>query len=46
MRNRQAAARLVCHSGQLFVVEADIGLHVWDLALIGQRLREMGLDWE
>jgi Tol biopolymer transport system component len=25
---------------------SDIGLHVWDLQLIRQRLREMGLDWE
>ena len=25
---------------------SDIGLHVWDLQLIRQHLREMGLDWE
>ena len=31
--------------GRWFVAASDIGLHVWDLALIRARLREMHLDW-
>lgn len=34
------------HNGRWFVTSSAIGLHVWDLLLIRQRLREMGLDWE
>jgi len=34
------------HNGRWFAAASDTGLHVWDLALIRQRLREMELDWE
>jgi hypothetical protein len=34
------------HHGRWFVAGSDLGLHVWDLQLIRQRLREMGLDWD
>ena len=33
------------HNGRWFVSSSAIGLHVWDLQLIRQCLREMGLDW-
>jgi serine/threonine protein kinase len=34
------------HGGRWLVVSSDIGLHVYDLALIRARLREMSLDWD
>jgi WD40 repeat protein len=34
------------HNGRWLAISSDLGLHVWDLQLVRQRLRDMGLDWE
>jgi serine/threonine protein kinase/WD40 repeat protein/DNA-directed RNA polymerase specialized sigma24 family protein len=42
----QTRGGVFSHNGRWFAAATDIGLHVWDLALIRARLREMNLDWD
>jgi WD40 repeat protein len=39
-------ASLIGTSGDLPTGGSDPGIHVWDLRLVRQRLREQGLDWD